>query len=116
MRACGLCGVMLFSNLIAFTRKTRARSCTLSRVFGPSRISGRRAMSARAIWLLALSLIVVTADRSFAAASAGCDGGGFALLGLSGNQRGAVPAASVPNTFLVKGKYVEFTVDAATFG
>ena len=73
-------------------------------------------MSARAIWLLALSLIAVTADRSFAAASAGCDGGGFALLGLSGNQRGAVPAASVPNTFLVKGKYVEFTVDAATFG
>src|SRR4029079_10366116 len=27
-----------------------------------------------------------------------------------------VSAASLPSTFLVKGKYVEFTVDAATFG
>jgi hypothetical protein len=50
------------------------------------------------------------------AASAGCEGGGFSLLGLSGNQRGAVPAALVPNSFLVKGKFVEFTMDAATFG
>ena len=53
---------------------------------------------------------------SFAAKSAGCDGGGFTLLGLSGDQDGTVPASLVPSSFLVKGKYVEFTVDAATFG
>jgi hypothetical protein len=52
----------------------------------------------------------------FAASSAGCTGGGFSLLGLSGDQRGIVLAGNVPTTFLVKGKYVEFTVDAATFG
>lgn len=55
-------------------------------------------------------------DRSLAAASAGCEGGAFTLLGLSGDQRATVPASSVPSSFLVKGKYVEFTVDAATFG
>ena len=37
-------------------------------------------------------------------------------LTLSGNQRVTVPAGSVPSSFLVKGKYIEFTVDAATFG
>ena len=36
-------------------------------------------------------------------------------LRVSGNQRVTVPAGSVPSSFLVKGKYVEFTVDAATF-
>lgn len=54
--------------------------------------------------------------HSFSAASAGCNEEGFTLLGLSGKQRGTVPAAAVPNTFLVKGKYIEFTVDAAAFG
>ena len=73
-------------------------------------------MRARTIGLLAVALLAVAVDRSFAAASAGCEGGGFSLLGLSGNQRGSVPAALVPNSFLVKGKFVEFTVDAATFG
>src|SRR4030095_3849092 len=47
---------------------------------------------------------------------AGCDGGGFTVLGVSGNQRVTVPAGTVPSSFLVKGKYVEFTVDAAPFG
>jgi hypothetical protein len=65
----------------------------------------------------AVALLMTTAvDRSFAAASAGCDGGGFTVLDASGNQRVTVPAGSVPGSFLVKGKYVEFTVDAATFG
>lgn len=45
-----------------------------------------------------------------------CDGGGFTVLGLSGKQKKTVPAGSVSSSFLVKGKYVEFTVDAATFG
>jgi hypothetical protein len=65
----------------------------------------------------AVALLMMTAvDRSFAAASAGCDGGGFTVLSVSGNQRVTVPGATVPSSFLVKGKYVEFTVDAATFG
>src|SRR4051812_48563805 len=64
----------------------------------------------------AVALLTMTAvDRSFAA-SAGCDGGGFTVLDISGDQRLTVPAGSVPSSFLVKGKYVEFTVDAATFG
>jgi hypothetical protein len=66
--------------------------------------------------LLALVLVTLAAERSFAASSRGCVGGGFTFLGLSGNQRGVVPAGVVPSSFLVKGKYIEFTVDAATFG
>ncbi len=80
---------------------TRARSITALLFFGAA--------------VLAL-LMMAAVDRACAAASAGCTGGGFTLLGLSGNQRGSVPAGSVPGSFLVKGKYVEFTVDAATFG
>ena len=64
----------------------------------------------------AMALLTMTVDRAFAAKSAGCDGGGFTLLGLSGDQKGTVQASLIPSSFLVKGKYVEFTVDAATFG
>ena len=60
--------------------------------------------------------MATTVGRTFGAASAGCDGGGFTLLGFLGNQRGAIPIGSVPSSSLVKGKYVEFTVDAASFG
>jgi dockerin type I repeat protein len=68
-----------------------------------------------------LSLLIVLALCTIcslirAASSHGCEGGGFVLLGLAGNQDTVVPATSVPSTFLVKGLYVEFTVDAATFG
>jgi hypothetical protein len=90
---------MLFSILAAFTRKTQARSSKLSHVFNsPRRIPAGRAMTARAIGLLALPLLALTAEHSFAAASAGCNLGGFSLLGLSGKQRGVVPAGSVPNS------------------
>src|SRR4051794_15052730 len=65
---------------------------------------------------LAFVAVALTSNSSFAAASAGCDGGGFALLGLTGDQNALAPARNVPATFLVKGKYVEFTVDAASFG
>jgi len=79
-----------------------------------------RARSVAALFFFgaaATAFLTMTAvDRSVAAASAGCDGGGFTLLGLSGNQRGTVQASLIPSSFLVKGKYVEFTVDAATFG
>jgi hypothetical protein len=66
---------------------------------------------------LALGIAACAPHSASAASSAGCDGGGFAILQLSGEQKDiTVPAASLPPTFLVKGKYVEFTVDAATFG
>jgi hypothetical protein len=65
---------------------------------------------------LALGIAAFAPSSASAAASEGCDGGGFTVLGISGDQRTTVSAGSVPSTFLVKGKYVEFTVDAATFG
>jgi len=78
--------------------------------------------TARRLGLLAagtaITLTVLTAmpSRSFAASSASCEGGGFSLLKLSGDQRTVVGASSVGSTFTVKGRYVEFTVDSATFG
>jgi len=77
----------------------------------------------RAPWRIVAGLLVliVTAAvfsvaRGHAATAAGCEGGGFTVLGLSGDQTTTVPAANVPGTFLVKGKYVEFTVVADSFG
>jgi len=64
--------------------------------------------------LLAMSSVMLTAQAAFAASSAGCIGGGFSLLGLSGDQRTIVAASKVDAAFLVKGRYVEFTVDSAT--
>src|SRR6202035_956491 len=63
-----------------------------------------------------VSLLVVLEGRSFAASSRGCVGGGVTVLGLSGEQSTTVPPRSFGATFLVRGKYVEFTVDSATFG
>jgi hypothetical protein len=71
---------------------------------------------AAGVLLLALALAAVTAGRGHSATSAACDGGGFSMLGLSGDQATSVPAANLPASFLIKGKYVEFTVDAASFG
>jgi len=64
----------------------------------------------------AVSSTMLMAHPAFAASSAGCAGGGFSLLGLSGDQRAIVAASNVEGAFLVKGKYVEFTVDSDTFG
>ena len=65
---------------------------------------------------LAVSSIVCVPQRAFAASSIGCVGGGFSLLGLSGDRKTIVRSSQVTSTFLVKGRYVEFTVDANTFG
>jgi len=65
---------------------------------------------------LTMSLVLLAPQRAFAASSKGCVGGGFSLLGLSGDLKALVRASQVGATFLVKGKYVEFTVDADTFG
>ena len=68
--------------------------------------------------LLALTVLaaVMSVTGGHAATAAGCEGGGFTVLGLSGDQTTTVPAAGVPATFLVKGKYNEFTVVADSFG
>lgn len=65
--------------------------------------------------LLGLAL-ALTGGLAAAASSKGCEGGGFRVLGLSGKTSTTVPAASVGASFLVQGKYVQFEVDAATFG
>src|SRR4029079_9801252 len=100
------------------SRFKRARSCKSSRITRKSVIArARLAAGLLCFGAAAVALLMMTAvDRSFAAASAGCDGGGFTVLDISGDQRVTVPAGSVPSSFLVKGKYSEFTVDAATFG
>lgn len=94
----------------------RARSSKLSRIRRTSTPGYHPVRRFRIFALLAIALLALAAERSFAASSRGCVGGGFTFLGLSGDQRGSIPAGGVPSSFLVKGKYVEFTVDAATFG
>src|SRR4030095_9523470 len=109
---------MVQTQLPASGKLKRARSLMSSRITKKSGIA-RAGLAAGLLSFgaAAVALLMMTAvDRSFAAASAGCDGGGFTVLGVSGNQRVTVPAGTVPSSFLVKGKYVEFTVDAATFG
>ena len=58
----------------------------------------------------------VAAGGAFAASSAGCEGGGFTVLGLSGPQDSSIPGASLGPTFRVQGKYVQFDVVASTLG
>ena len=61
-------------------------------------------------------LMAVAAQGARAADSAGCEGGGFTVLGRSGAQNVAVAPSAVASTFRVQGRYVQFDVDAATFG
>jgi len=60
--------------------------------------------------------LLVSANAAFAADSAGCEGGGFTVLGKAGAQSTSVAAGSVTSVFRVQGRYVQFDVDAATFG
>jgi hypothetical protein len=69
-----------------------------------------------AILTMACIAAVLLAGRGNAASSNGCEGGGFTVLGLRGEVKTDVPTAGLPATFLVKGKYVEFTVVAKSFG
>src|SRR4051812_2488338 len=66
--------------------------------------------------VLIVAAAVLLAGRGNAASSTGCEGGGYSVLGLRGDQTTSVAAGAVPATFLVQGKYNEFTVVAATFG
>lgn len=60
--------------------------------------------------------LALTAQQAMAADSAGCENGGFTVLGKSGAQNATVAAGSVGSVFRVQGRYVQFDVDAATFG
>jgi hypothetical protein len=55
-------------------------------------------------------------QQASAADSAGCEGGGFSVLGKTGSQNVVVSTNTVSTTFRVQGKYVQFDVDAASFG
>ena len=87
------------------------------RSLAPSEVSSFGTVWCRRL-LLVISALLLTlvAAPGFAASSKGCTSGGFSLLGLSGDQKRIVLASDVGSSFLVKGKYVEFTVDAASFG
>ena len=58
----------------------------------------------------------VAAGGAFAASSAGCEGGGFTVLGLSGPQDSSIAATGLGDSFRVQGKYVQFDVVASTLG
>jgi hypothetical protein len=84
-----------------------------------------RARSRLAVSALFLTLAAATpgmvADRAAAASSAGCDGGGYSLVlpggrVVRGDQKTTVPAAALGSSFLVSGKFVEFTVESGSFG
>ncbi|WP_235578091.1 hypothetical protein [Pseudorhodoferax sp. Leaf267] len=66
--------------------------------------------------LLLGAVLVLSTGLAAAASSKGCEGGGFRVLGLSGKVDTTVPASAVAARFLVQGKYVQFEVDAASFG
>jgi hypothetical protein len=69
--------------------------------------------------LLALLPLALLAGRADAANSDGCAGGGFQLVTIGGiiggPLKGQVAGGTLGAQFLVKGKYVEFTVVSATF-
>ena len=68
-------------------------------------------------WTMACGLaLLMSAQAAMAADSAGCENGGFTVLGKSGSQNTSVAAGSVGSVFRVQGRYVQFDVDAATFG
>lgn len=60
--------------------------------------------------------LALSAQQAMAADSAGCENGGFTVLGKSGAQTATVGAGSVGSVFRVQGRYVQFDVDAASFG
>lgn len=77
-------------------------------------MSATRNLYAVALLLLGLFL-AAGAQRADAASSKGCVGGGFSLVTPGGAPVSAAGAAS-DGPFVVRGTYVEFTVDPATLG
>jgi hypothetical protein len=69
------------------------------------------------IAMLVVLPMILAADRADAASSAGCEGGGFIVLGRTMPQGDTtVPASALGASFRVQGKYVQFNVDSATLG
>lgn len=74
-----------------------------------------------AIAAAAAALVLLPSEKSEAAKSDGCEGGGFRIVGLVnhapvGQGDTTIPAANIGGTFIVRGRYNEFTVVSATFG
>jgi hypothetical protein len=69
-----------------------------------------------AVVLTGLAAVGLGPEHSNAASSRSCLGGGFSVLGLSGDRDAKIAPGQIPAKFLVKGKYVEFTVVASTLG
>jgi hypothetical protein len=68
-------------------------------------------------WMAACCMgLLLSAPQAYAASSSGCENGGFTVLGKSGAQAVSVAPGSVASTFRVQGRYVQFDVDAASFG
>ncbi|GAU84733.1 hypothetical protein [Bosea sp. BIWAKO-01] len=63
--------------------------------------------------MVALPLLLAAGGAN-AASSAGCEGGGFSVLGRT--QNATIPASALGTSFRVQGKYNQFDVDAATLG
>jgi hypothetical protein len=62
-----------------------------------------------------LSSFCVMTGMANAADSAGCEGGGFTILNRTAPQDIDVAANTIPQIITVRGKYVEFDIDANTF-
>ena len=77
---------------------------------------------AAALAVVVAGLLLAAPERAAAASSKGCVGGGFTIVlpgggTVAGEQDGtAVAAASLGGAFLVRGRYVEFTVVSTTLG
>jgi hypothetical protein len=60
--------------------------------------------------------LTLPAGRAESATSAGCEGGGFTVLGRRAPQDTTIPAGALGASFRVQGRYTQFDVDAATLG
>ena len=69
---------------------------------------------------VAAAFLLMPGERAEAATSAGCEGGGFTIVLPGGRTVGqgdsTVAASALGTTFLVRGRYIEFTVVSGTFG
>ena len=78
----------------------------------------RKAMRRSPLAVLAFVLLAGLGGQASAASSAGCEGGGFIVLGLRGPQDRTIAANNLGagQLIAVRGKYVEFDIDKTTFG
>lgn len=68
-------------------------------------------------WMVACGVgLAMLAQGALAADSDGCESGGFTVLGKRGAQTVSVAPGALTPVFRVQGRYVQFDVDAATFG